>query len=328
MTDVVSGPRVSIVIRSYNEERHIGRLLEGLRQQSFGDYEILLVDSGSSDRTVEIARSYDVGIHHMNKEEFSFGRSLNIGCRAARGELLVFASAHVYPSRKDWLGLLVAAFDNPKIGLAYGRQRGNEVTRFSEHQIFRKWFPDQDAPQQAHYFCNNANCAIRRSLWEQLPYDEMVTGLEDLAWAKEAQKRGVQIAYLSEAEIIHVHEENWARIRNRYRREAIALRTIEPTLRFTAFDFVRVLCGNVWSDLAQAQREGELRREAASIVLFRFNQFLGTWLGHRITTDITAEIKNRFYFPVDEGMKSTHPAPAERAGDGALRIDYERLRNR
>jgi len=323
---MASDPRVSVIIRSYNEERHIGRLLEGLRQQSFGDHEILLVDSGSTDRTVDIARSYGVDVLHMRKEEFSFGRSLNLGCRVARGEFLVFASAHVYPSRKDWLGLLISAFAESKVGLVYGRQRGNHVTRFSEHQIFRKWFPDHDAPQQATYFCNNANCAIRRSLWEQHPYDEILTGLEDLAWAKDAQKRGVQIAYLSEAEIIHVHEESWARIRNRYRREAIALRTIEPTLGFSAFDFLRVLSGNVWSDLVQARRDGVLRREAKSIMLFRFNQFFGTFLGHRITTDVTSEIKDRFYFPVNDRSRRGQDTPAEPSPDGALLIDYERLR--
>lgn len=323
MTVTRPAPKVSIVIRSYNEERHIGRLLEGIGHQSFSDFEIVLVDSGSTDRTVDIAQAHGVRVVTLKKEEFSFGRSLNLGCEAARGEILVFASAHVYPSRKDWLALLVAAFDNQRTGLAYGRQRGNEVTRFSEHQVFRKWFPDSADANQTSYFCNNANCAIRRRIWQGLPYDELLTGLEDLAWAKDAVKRGVQIAYVPEAEIIHVHEESWARIRNRYRREAIALRSIEPTMKFTARDFLSVFLGNVWSDIGVARREGVARMEAGSIVLFRFNQFLGTYLGHRITTEITSEIKDRFYFPAGE-QRSEDAAPEQRPIDDIAWIDYGR----
>src|SRR5438552_9492978 len=96
-------PKVSIIIRCHNEEEHIGRLLSGILQQTIKDVEIILVDSGSTDATLSIARRYPVRILHIAPQEFSFGRSLNRGCEAAEGELLVFASAHVYPLYKDWL---------------------------------------------------------------------------------------------------------------------------------------------------------------------------------------------------------------------------------
>ena len=67
----------SIVIRAYNEEKHIGRLLEGIRHQTLKDVEIILVDSGSTDSTITIAESFDARIIHIRSEEFTFGRSLN-----------------------------------------------------------------------------------------------------------------------------------------------------------------------------------------------------------------------------------------------------------
>ena len=103
-------PRCSIIIRSYNEEKHIARLLEGIARQTVQDAEVILVDSGSSDRTVEIAQSYSVKLVHIAPEEFTFGRSLNRGIQAASGEILVFASAHVYPVYPDWLEKLLAPF--------------------------------------------------------------------------------------------------------------------------------------------------------------------------------------------------------------------------
>ncbi|MFM8319503.1 MAG: glycosyltransferase family 2 protein, partial [Chloroflexota bacterium] len=170
--------RCSVVIRAYNEARHIGRLLDGILQQTHRDTEIILVDSGSTDGTLEIAGRYPVTIASIAPQEFTFGRSLNRGLAAASGEIAVIASAHVYPVYPDWLERLLAAFADPQVGLAYGRQRGAEQTHFSERQVFARWFPAQSTPRQAHPFCNNANAAIRRQLWLAPPYDETLTDLE------------------------------------------------------------------------------------------------------------------------------------------------------
>ncbi|MBI2331214.1 MAG: glycosyltransferase family 2 protein, partial [Chloroflexi bacterium] len=93
----------SIVIRAYNEEKHIRRLLEGIRQQTVKDVEIILVDSGSTDSTAAIAESFGAKIVHIPSAEFTFGRSLNFGIKSVARELIVIASAHVYPVYPDWL---------------------------------------------------------------------------------------------------------------------------------------------------------------------------------------------------------------------------------
>jgi rhamnosyltransferase len=324
-------PTISIVIRAYNEERFIRRLFVGLGLQSRQDFEVILVDSGSTDRTPAIAEEFGARVVRIPKSEFSFGRSLNIGCSAARGTFLMFASAHVYPARTDWLAQMVAPFEDQTVGLVYGKQRGNEITKFSEHQIFLKWFPDQSDPNQSSYFCNNANCAIRRGLWEALPYDESLTGLEDIGWAKEAKRRGAKISYVGEAEVIHVHDESWGRVRNRYQREAIALRAIEPALRFSLLDFVRLSYANVLADLREARRQGMRRREWRDIVLFRLCQFWGTYLGHRFHSAVTAEIRERFYFPPSAGSdsigSSADHASSPASGQAISRIDYDEVRS-
>lgn len=290
-------PGCSIVIRSYNEAEHIGKLLYGLRQQDYPIDEIVLVDSGSQDETVAMAKEYDVSVLTIGREEFSFGRALNIGCQRARSDFLVFVSAHVYPLHRSWLSKLLAPLRHERCVLSYGRQIGNEVNKFSEHQIFAKWFPETSAFPQSHHFCNNANCAIRRSAWQALPYDETLTGLEDLAWAKEAQRRGGLIAYVAEAPIVHVHDESFERIRNRYRREAIAMRSIQPSMRFGFLDFLHLFLTNAVSDCIAAYRQNVLLQELSSILLFRLNQFYGTWQGHRGPCTITSDLRRRFYFP-------------------------------
>ena len=81
--------KCSIVVRAYNEEKHIGQLLEGIKQQTLKEREVILVDSGSTDLTVKIAKKYGVRIVKINKEEFTFGRSLNRGVEAATGEFII-----------------------------------------------------------------------------------------------------------------------------------------------------------------------------------------------------------------------------------------------
>jgi glycosyltransferase involved in cell wall biosynthesis len=287
----------SIVIRAYNEEKHIGRLLEGIRRQTLQDVEIILVDSGSTDGTVSVAESFGARIVRIPSAEFTFGRSLNFGLRAATREFVVIASAHVYPVYPDWLETLLHPFaEGEKVALTYGKQRGPEFAKFSEQQIFQQWYPDVSKWQQETAFCNNANAAIRRSLWEENLYDETLTGLEDLAWAKWAKDSGYAIAYVAEAEIIHVHNETPHGVYNRYRREAMALRRIYPEANFNFYDFLRLTVTNIFSDLWHAAREGVLWKNIASIFWFRFMQFHGTRMGHRETSLITPQLRETFYY--------------------------------
>ncbi|MXR21051.1 glycosyltransferase family 2 protein, partial [Halobacterium bonnevillei] len=170
----MESPRASIIVRCYNEADHLGKLLHGLAEQTLQEFEIILVDSGSTDGTIEIAESFAVDeVVYIDPEDFSFGRALNYGCEAASGEFCVIASAHVYPKRDDWLEQLLDMFEED-VALVYGKQRGNDVTTFSENQIFKQWFPAHDIERQDHPFCNNANAAIRRELWEEYPYDEQL----------------------------------------------------------------------------------------------------------------------------------------------------------
>lgn len=302
----------SIVVRAYNEEKHIGRLLEGIRRQTIRDVEIILVDSGSTDGTVPVAQSFGARLVRIPPSEFTFGRSLNLGIRAATQELIVIASAHVYPVYPDWLESLLRPFADDKVALTYGKQRGPDTAYFSEQQIYHQWYPDVGQPRQSTAFCNNANAAIRKSLWEENPYDETLTGLEDLAWAKWAKGQGYEIAYVADAEIIHVHHETPQGVFNRYRREGMAFKRIYPEAHFSLYDFVRLTTMNVLSDLWHAAREGVLWRHLASIFWFRYLQFHGTRLGYRESGLLTPHLRETFYYarerkPVDPQQRDIEP---------------------
>ena len=295
--------KCSLVIRAYNEEKQIGRLLEGITYQTIQDVEVVLVDSGSTDGTAAIAAAFGARIVRIPSAEFTFGRSLNFGVRAATRDLIVIASAHIYPVYPDWLESLLSPFEDEKVALTYGKQRGPKKARFSERQVYHQWFPEVSKMQQETAFCNNANAAIRKSLWEQNPYDESLTGLEDLAWAKWAQEQGHAIAYVADAEVIHVHDETPRGVFNRYRREAMAFRQIHPEAHFSFYDFLRLTAMNILSDLWHAARERVLWKNIASIFWFRFMQFHGTRLGHRETSLVTPQLRETFYYARERKSK-------------------------
>ncbi len=294
---MTQSPACSVIIRAYNEEMHIRRLLQGIAMQTLRDVQVILVDSGSTDGTVAVAQEFAMEIVYIPPQEFTFGRSLNLGISRAKAELVVMASAHVYPVYPDWLAQLLLPFKDEKVGLSYGKQRGTGNSHFSEQQIFKHWYADTSIHYQEHPFCNNANAAIRLGLWKKHPYDETLPGLEDLEWGKWVQSMGYTISYSAEAEVIHVHSESQKGIRNRYRREGMAFKTIYPQERFGRADLVRLFYHNSMDDIKAAKAQGVLLRNLFRILWFRWAQFYGTYTGYRQSGPLTWGLRQAFYYP-------------------------------
>ncbi len=310
---------VALVIRCFNEEAHIGRLLTGVVRQTHVPEEIIVVDSGSTDATLAIASAFPVQIVTVAPEDFSFGRALNVGLASTSSDVAVLASAHVYPLYDTWIERLTAPFATPEIAIAYGRQQAPPDGRFSERRILDQWFPARSVERQRHPFCNNANAAIRRSVWTEQPYDEDLTGLEDLDWAKKALAAGHIVSYVAEAPVAHVHEESFAQIVNRYRREAIAHKDIYSEQRMGLGTAIRLGVANAMGDLRNAHRQGVLRGHLADIPHFRLAQFYGTYRGFAQQGPATELLRRRFYYPTqpaeDDGGE-TEDAPGRA-------IDYD-----
>ncbi|MFZ3070414.1 MAG: glycosyltransferase, partial [Anaerolineaceae bacterium] len=213
----------------------------------------------------------------------------------------------VYPVYPDWLEKLLAPFEDPKIALVYGKQRGNGTTKFSEHQIFAGWYPDVSQQYQDTAFCNNANAAIRRELALEHPYNETLPGLEDLDWAQRIMDKGWRIHYAPDAEIVHVHHETPRGVYTRYKREAIAFKHIYIHERFGFLDFLRLSARNIAKDFKYASQQGVLWKNLISIIWFRVCQFWGTYQGYRHHGPLTWELRQRFYYPNGVAPAASRP---------------------
>lgn len=210
--------RASIVIRAKNEERDIGETLErAFAQVGVPDFEVIVVDSGSTDRTLEIVRRFPVKLIEIPPRSFTYGRSLNIGVRAATGEFVVSLSAHSLPADTQWLVNLIGPFADPTIGGVYGRELPRDNATVFE--LFGMWLSGVTSTrprrQEMDMMFSNRNGAFRRGLVLEHPFDEQIPGAEDLAWADWIQQNGWAVYYEPAAAVYHSHGESLPRLLRR-----------------------------------------------------------------------------------------------------------------
>ena len=291
--------RASIVIRTLNEARYLGDLLLAVRNQEVGPHEVelVLVDSGSTDATVPIAREFGCVLATIRREEFSFGRSLNLGCEAATGDVLVFISGHCVPTTSSWLLQLCEPVWDGKAEYTYGRQIGGPQSRYSECRIFEKYYPLESRLPQAGIFCNNANSALSRAAWQAHRFDEELTGLEDMELAKRLTAAGGRVGYVAEACVHHYHHEQWAQVKRRFEREALALQKIMPQIHISRVDMVRYIVTSILHDLRHARRQGVAASESAGIVRYRVAQYLGSYRGNHEHRRLSKAQKEHYFYP-------------------------------
>ena len=200
---------VSIIIRAKNEAAAIMRVIRGIAAQRYnGSYEIVVVDSGSTDATVAICRSMGCRIVHLPPERFSWGVALNLGLRRSTGNFLVNLSAHAIPADTRWLERLIAPLAaDSRNAAVYGRQLPVQEMDPFEGVELDLWFPPGDAPCVAKDL-SNANCAIRREVWQRWPFDEIVMSNEDYLWACMVSAKGYTILYEPRSRVYHNHPFN------------------------------------------------------------------------------------------------------------------------
>jgi rhamnosyltransferase len=203
---------LSIVIRARNQANSLRQVLEALEAQrcSF-KWETIVVDHESQDETVELCKQYNARIIPIRHEEFTHGRSLNLGVSKARGELVLICSAHSVPVGSHFLESVVAPFADPSMAAvrciaSIDRQQLGEWYTARDVQ-YNSWEEQKTAEAGIgwiRHYPSATCCVIRRSVWEQIPYDENLESLHDKLWASQVLSKGFKIRSRSEAIFLHV----------------------------------------------------------------------------------------------------------------------------
>lgn len=209
---------ISIIIRTYNEEKWIGECLRSVYDQTLDDFEVVLVDNCSTDKTVEKAKSVYPELTLIKIEEYLPGLALNKGVKASSGEYFVCLSAHCIPVDDQWLESLYRNFEEYKdIAGVYGRQVPIESSDPVDKRDLLRMFGPEKRVQAQDTFFHNANSMVERSVWEAHRFDEEVTNIEDQIWANEVQSEGYSIVYEPNAAVYHHHGINQGNDRTRTR---------------------------------------------------------------------------------------------------------------
>lgn len=201
--------KVSVIIRTKNEEKTIGQLLEMLKKQTFKDFELILVDNASTDKTLEIAKKYKIDkLVHIPEGKFSHPKSLNDAIAKAKGELIVITNGHSVPVGNKWLENGIRNFEDPKVAGISGYWAGGHMPEFFKIRL-------------VNANLSNTNSIIRKSLWEEYPFDEKFEGGEDYDWGVEMLSRGYKTIFDPKFSIFHYHvigrdrRKLWAKFRDK-----------------------------------------------------------------------------------------------------------------
>lgn len=206
---------ISIVIPVKNGGEKLRACLEAIRAQRAEGFEVIVVDSGSTDGTPELARSLGARVHHIPPHEFNHGATRNLGAQLARGDILVFTVDDAVPLREDWLERLTAPLrDGSGIVAAYSRQVPREDAVPPERYFLGFLYGQEPRIQRAPgasdlsmdtTLFSNCGSAMTRSIWERFQFTDDIIISEDQEWSSRVLSAGYSIAYVPEAAIRHSH---------------------------------------------------------------------------------------------------------------------------
>jgi len=216
----MKNPQISIIIRTYNEQKMIGQCLESVFNQKINlPFEVIIVDSESEDKTLEIASKFPVRIIKIRKKDFTYGRALNIGCKNAQGKYLIFLSAHAIPVDESWMENLISNFDNPRIAGVYGKEVPVKKCDHLTKRLMQSHWGNIQKVQSKTYFFSNVNALIRKKIWLKIKFNEKLICSEDHEWSKRVQKNGYLTSYEPRAVVAHSHNYNFRQTFSRYYKE-------------------------------------------------------------------------------------------------------------
>jgi rhamnosyltransferase len=265
-------PAASVIVRARNEEAGIGRALASLRRQTV-EPEIIVVDSGSTDGTLDIARTMCDRLIEIPAASFSYGRALNIGAEAAQANVHFALSAHCEATRVDWVQRTLARYERDDVAGACGGsgRPDGEPLEAVFHQTAA------DARANPYWGFSNHASSWRASVWREFPFHEGMDYAEDKEWAWRVLHAGWVIAYEPALWVDMSHQWRGGTVDffERQRRGARALATFAPLPPYG----LRELGREWWNDLPEPRRRGPFVHRFLNHR--RLAGLAGKYLGHR-----------------------------------------------
>ncbi|NRA34996.1 MAG: glycosyltransferase family 2 protein [Polyangiaceae bacterium] len=274
--------KVSVVMRSKNCDWVIGEALAALRSQTVSDFELLVVDSGSTDRSLELSEAYSARVLEIPPDDYHPGNVLNRAMAETTGDVVVFQNADAVPLSPNSLANLLAAFDGGNVAAAFGRQLPRPDAELWVSREYKASFPDSNRPAP-WIVLSFPFAAVRRSAWLEHPFYSDCWGSEDTEWGAWALRAGWRVKYVPNAIVMHSHNYSLRQIWGRRFIEGEADAYVcggRPNIRTS----VRSGVAACWKDVKLSLQLGSVR----ALCLSPVRRIVGEWgeyRGRKLGTD-------------------------------------------
>jgi rhamnosyltransferase len=218
-------PLISVVIPVKNGIDTLPSCLDGIFRQTLREkLEVIIIDSGSTDGTLDLLKQYPVRVHNLPPKEFNHGETRNLGVHLAKGTFVVMTVQDATPASDDWIEIMLSHFSNPEVAGVCGQQIVGSDSDKNPLQWFSPVSPAEPrliqfketsaftslTGKKQHEYCNwdDVTTVYRKSLKEKLPFKKLMFS-EDTLWAKDALSQGYAIVYDYRARVFHYHHQNF-----------------------------------------------------------------------------------------------------------------------
>lgn len=254
---------VTIAILTRDAGPALRRLLDAVFNQETGrNFEVLAVDSGSTDGTLDVLRKYPVRLRTIPKDDFNWGRTRDFAYQSAKSPVVVNLSQDAIPAEATWLENLIRPLENPTVGAACGSSIPDPERDFRQFPWERNgyfYFTREMKKWVGRYGkgLSFANCAVPRKVWKKLRFDWQPTG-EDFQFQMKLHEADYRIAFLDNAPVLHHHDYSFGGLYRRCRNEGYALRLMGR--RYNEFDLLYDLISpGKYLQWLRELRRGDLR---------------------------------------------------------------------
>jgi rhamnosyltransferase len=202
----MSDPLVSIVMRSFNEGWALRQTLPAVRSQEYQNWELIVVDSGSTDGSCDLIRQFaPVHFIQIRPEEYHPSRVLNRGMSLSRADWVVFINADATPQGPNWLRPLAEALQDPKTAAVFGRQIPRpDCPAVYAHDYYRCFGERRESENWEHFF-SMVSSGLRKDIWSRRGFREEMQYSEDDEYTRWCRQQGYRIVYCPESVVMHSH---------------------------------------------------------------------------------------------------------------------------
>jgi rhamnosyltransferase len=196
---------VAIIMRSKNEMPHAVTALERLARQTWKDYTLYNVDSGSNDGTLDVVRKFNPDrLTEIPAKAYIPGKVLNDMIARTSADVIVFLNADAIPLDEFWLERLLGPILDGSADGTMSKQHARPDARFIVDYDYRRAYDPRNIKEENEDFFSAVACAFRRTWWERIKFPESGYA-EDLAWAKDCREQGATFKLVLDSEVEHSH---------------------------------------------------------------------------------------------------------------------------